>query len=118
MGRKNVIPTYPLVTNASLAASFFSNPVRLQFEDNICLECSWTTSDIVGKLTVQGSLTGNAYSDLKDCNGDPIEFSINSANDTGLFDLNQLSFNFVRLSFTKTSGTAGTLNVSAGGKQV
>lgn len=118
MPRKNVILAYQLVTNQSLAASFNSSAVPLQWEDNICLECVWTTSDIVGTIKVQGSLTGNNWADLKDSSGTAITFSIASANDVGIFDLNQLSYNYVRIAFTKTSGTAGTINVYAGGKMI
>lgn len=118
MPRKNVIPTTQIATNQSLAASFNSTAVPIQWEDNICFECVWTTANIVGTLKVQGSLTGTNYADLRDSGGNVIQFSIASANDVGIFDLNQLSYAYVRVVFTRTSGTSGTINVYVGGKMI
>ena len=118
MPRKNVIPTTQIVISQSLAASFNSSAVPINWEDNICFECVWTTADITGTLKIQGSLTGTNYANLKDSAGTDISISIAASDDVGIFDLNQLSFNYVRLVFTKTGGTAGTINVYAGGKMI
>jgi len=78
----------------------------------------WTTANIVGTLTVEGSVTGNSWEALRDHTGTPISISIASTNDNGLFDLNQLSFPKLRLVFTRTSGTSGTINAWVSGKML
>lgn len=116
MSRKNVIQPYRLVTNGSTGATFTSSVINLPWLDNICIESAWTGT-AVGTIKVEGSSSGNVYEFLKDVVGNDIQHTVSGVADNGMFDLNQLSFNYLRVVFTRTSGT-GTINIWVSGKML
>lgn len=103
-------------------ATLTSTPVNIQYLDNIVFQAIFTGSP-VGIFSVQSSLTYN-----QDANGNILNAgtwtaltlnptpSIAAAGNL-LIDMNQLSMPWIRLVYTKTSGT-GTLNAYVGGKMV
>lgn len=107
-GRKNFLPPYLTVSNASMAAEIISPVTAMTELDNISMQAVFSGSP-TGTMTTEGSLdkiTWNAFTTL----------AITGAG-SELFDLNQLSFPYVRLHYVPTSGT-GTLNVLVSGKMV
>lgn len=108
-GRKNFLAPYLAITAGDMSlTSLTSSIIDASYLDNICLQMAWTGSPI-GTFSVQGSLDKTNWTQFAtgDC----------TAGSPSLFDLNQLSFPYVRVVYTKGSGT-GTLNVLAGGKMV
>jgi hypothetical protein len=88
-----------------------SNAINIQNIDNVCMEIAWTGTP-TGSFAVEGSLTQENWS--------AIDLSIaGAAGQAGsrLLDMNQLSFPFIRLVYTNSSGS-GALTAYIGGKEV
>jgi hypothetical protein len=123
-GRKNVLPTYQTITAGDMSqATITSKITDITFLDNMALQMDWTGTP-VGTFTIYGSL--NYAQDLfgnvtNPGNWVPITFSTapvatGSAGDI-LINLNQLSFPYLKVIYTKTSGT-GVLNAYISGKML
>lgn len=123
-GRKNVLPPYQIISSGDMSqASITSSVTNITYLDNICIQLVFTGSP-TGNFAVQGS---NTYE--QDNNGNVVNAGTWTALDltpspaaTGsgsniLIDLNQLSFPYIRVVYTKDSGT-GTLNATISGKQL
>lgn len=124
MSRKNVLYPYKMMDEVSLGASITGSPIRIEFLDNIAMQIIATNSNAVGTFSVEGSL------DCKFSEGGVVVNSgtwtaitlspvptLASANATILLDLNQLSFPYIRLKYTRVSGT-GTVTAYISGKAV
>lgn len=117
---KNILPSYKTVTSGDMSADITGTPTNIQYLDNICIQCVFTGSP-VGTLIVQGSATyqQNPTTHVQTVAGTwstLTSYAVTTAGDV-LFDLNQLSFPWVRVIYTFTSGT-GTLNATVSGKAV
>lgn len=115
MAGKNMQPIH-LQTDASMATSLTSNPVPIMYEDSVAVQLNFTGTP-TGTFQIQGSVDYNP--------GGPLGPSANSGNwanltlspvptaagapDTILIDMYGLSFPYIRVVYTRTSGT-GTLN--------
>lgn len=125
MPRKNVLAPHLLVSAVSMAADITSDPVNIQFTDNVSIQCNITTSDAIGPIYIQGSLDYSpgtpGYPVANSGNWSSITLdpqpAAASANDVILYDLNQLSFPWIRVFFDRTSGT-GTMSVYVSCKEV
>lgn len=119
----NLLLPVHAVTNGSMASSIISTVVEIKNQDNIGVQIQWTGVP-VGTFSVQVSM--NFFEDI---NGNivnpgtwislPLSPAIAAAGsaDSAYVDLNQLSAPYVRVVYTRTSGT-GTLNVMINGKGV
>lgn len=115
MSGKNMEPKR-LQTDVSMATSLTSNPVPIMYEDSVAIQLNFTGTP-VGTFQVQGSLD---YSP-----GGPFGAQANAGNwanltlspvptaagagDVILIDMFALSFPYIRVVYTRTSGT-GVLN--------
>lgn len=124
MSRKNVLPAYNVITAGDMSlASLTSLPTNIQFLDNVCFQLVWTGTP-TGTFSIQGSLThqqdslGNVSNvgTWDNISLSPAPVAVGSAGDI-LIDMNQLSFPWIRVVYTKTSGT-GTLTATVGGKML
>ncbi len=110
--QKAVLSPYQIITAGDVSqATITSLATNIKLIDNVCMELVWTGTP-VGTFQLLGSVTGNNYF--------PIALTPTApAGSSGgtLVDLNQLSFPWIKLVYTKTSGT-GTLNAWIGGKQL
>jgi hypothetical protein len=110
-GRKNVINNYVVLTGQSLGASFQSATIDVTYLDRVCFEIAATTSDAVGSITIQGSITGNVWVDL------PLSaMTLSGANLNILIDLEATGLKLLRIAYTRTSGT-GTIGASVSAKE-
>lgn len=123
-GRKNVLPLYTIISNGDMSqSSLTSLATNIQFMDNVCIQLVWTGTPS-GAFTIQGSLThqqdsqGNIINagTWTDLSLSPAPVAAGSASSI-LIDMNQLSFPWIRVTYTKTSGT-GTLTAVIGGKML
>ena len=124
---KNAIMKSVLNASAtSLAASFSSTPFDIRTLDNIAVQLNATTSNAVGTFSVQGSLDynpGGSTSPSGPVAGNWIAITLPaiptlaSVDAQFLLDLNQLSFPWLRIAYTRTSGT-GTVDIYVSGKAV
>lgn len=105
---KNALTPFHLLVAQSLGASFSSVPVNIQYLDNTTVQLIFTGSP-VGTFSIEGSVNhaANAITGVETVAGTwtPITSSAVSAAGDILFDLNQLSFPWIRVSYTRTSGT-------------
>lgn len=123
-GRKNNLYQYRLLNSQSLGASFSSTPTNIEIMDNISYQMNATTSDAVGTFTVEVSDDYN-----QDSNGNIISagnwialpvsvaMTLSGSSDTIMFDGNQISHPWIRLTYTRTSGT-GTVTAYVSGKML
>lgn len=121
--RKNILKPFQIITNGDMStASITSRVTSIQYLDNICIELFWTGSP-VGTFAVQGSLdyAQDEFGNVTNT-GHWVPMALNPSPSTAagspiLIDMNQLSFPYIRVIYTKTSGT-GTLQGYVGGKQL
>jgi hypothetical protein len=86
-----------------MGASFNGDPVKLQFEDNLGIQCAWTGTP-TGIVTVQVSL------DYDNLGWQTMIFSPTPSQPSGSagnnwFEINQSPAAWVRVIYTRTSGT-------------
>lgn len=116
MSTKTLTPI-PVITNGDMSlASLTSIVPPIQWEDNVGLQLVWTGSP-VGTFAVQVSLDQINWATIPASafNGTyPVPGTTTSP---GYLDLNQLSASYIRVVYTRTSGT-GTLNVLMAAKGV
>lgn len=103
------------INATSMAASITSDAVPLQFEDNPDIQCVWTGTP-TGTLAVQISL------DPTNLGWQTVTFSPTPDQPAGssgsnYFSLNQTSAAYIRLIYTRVSGT-GTLTAKIAAKSV
>lgn len=112
----NLLKPFQILSAQSMAASFTSGAVEISNQDNVGVQLNWTTSNAVGIFGVQVSL--DYRQDLEGNivvagNWIPLNFSPTivaaSTSDVAYIDLNQLSAPYMRVTYTRTSGT-GTVN--------
>lgn len=121
---KDVLKPYLIVTNGNMAsASITSSATNIQYLDNVCIELIFTGTP-TGAFEVQGSVDYQ-----QDANGNitnaghwvpitlPSSPVASGVAGTILIDMNQLSFPYIRVVYTRTSGS-GTLNAYIGAKQL
>ncbi len=99
----------------SMGASITSDAVRLQFEDNPDIQCAWTGTP-TGTLAVQISLDpDNLGWQTVPFTPTPTQPSGSSGSD--YFSLNQTSAAYIRLVYTRVSGS-GNLSAKIAAKSV
>lgn len=106
MTLKPVILPVKLVDAESLASSFESDPLDIQYMDNVGIQFNWDTSDGYGTFGVEVSI------DKENWNALPLSSTIqvNLGPSTAYVDLNQISAVYVRVRYYRTSG-GGTVDV-------
>lgn len=123
-GRKNNLYQYKILNAQSLGASFSSAPTNIEIMDNVSYQMNVTTSDANGTFTVEVSDDYN-----QDSQGNIISagnwialpvsvaMTLTGVNDTIMFDGNQISHPWIRLTYTRASGT-GTVTAYVTGKML
>lgn len=126
MSRKSNLKKFQSITSGNMALTSITSAItNVEFLDNIGVQLQWSGSP-VGNFEIQVSLNYD-----QDINGNvinagtwvPLTFPTynndipTSAGSPLYIDLNQLSAPWVRVVYTKTSGT-GTLNTYICGKMV
>lgn len=112
-GRRNTLPPWPIFNAVSMGASATSEPTDVTYLDNMMLVLDWTGSP-TGIFAVEVCQTKlGIYKPL------PLSASIVAAGvaDDAQILINQLEAPWMRVVYTRTSGT-GTLNGTLSGKQV
>lgn len=99
----------------SMAADIASDPVTLTFEDNTDIQCKWTGTP-TGVLAVQISLDPTNLGWQTVSFGPAPDQPAGSASGN-YFSINQTGTAFIRLIYTRTSGT-GTLSAKISAKSV
>ena len=98
------------ITNGSIASNFTSNPIECLLLDRVGLEFTWTTADVNGTLYIQGTITGNVFQNLPSTSPTVISIAIAGVSGSQIFDIDCKAFSKIQAFFSRTSGTAGTLN--------
>lgn len=122
--RKNALFPFSIITDGDMSlASITSLVTGIQYLDNIAIELSFTGTP-TGTFQVQGSLSYERDAQGNVTNAGqwtplnlPQSPVASGASGVILIDLNQLSFPYIRVVYTRTSGS-GTLNALIGGKVV
>lgn len=107
-----------------MATNLVSPVTQIEFMDNIGVQLNFTTSDAVGTFNVQVSMdhTQDQYGNVTNA-GNWINLALSpspvaaSADNQIFIDLNQLSAPYLRVIYTRVSGS-GTLNGYICGKSV
>jgi hypothetical protein len=124
MSTKRKLSPYQIITSGDMSqASITSTPTNIQYLDNVGIQLTWTGAP-VGTFSIQIS---SDYQ--RDAQGNvtnagnwvtlPLSPAITASGsaDTAYIDMTQLSAPWVRVLYTKTSGT-GTLQGYVTGKTV
>jgi len=108
-GRKNFLPPYPTLSAASMAVEQISLITAITELDNISMQANFTGTP-AGTLTIEGSLDETTWNAI-------ITLPISVAG-SELFDMNLLSFPYIRSHFVPSTGSVGSLTVLVSGKMV
>lgn len=98
---------HPAKVSGTMAADITGPTTQIDTADQVCYQVSWTSSNAVGVISVQGSVDGVNFVDLT---FSPVLTQPASNNGSYLINLALLPFPLIRLKYTRTSGT-GTLTV-------
>lgn len=124
----NLLKTYPIIGGASsvsgdMSASITSSVIEVKEQDNIGFQASWTGTpvggvslqvsmdfarDLNGNVTNPGTWTTITIGPLVTAAGTP---------DNAYIELNQISTPYVRMVYTRISGT-GTMTANVTGKGI
>lgn len=116
MSTKTLMPI-PIIINGDMSlASLTSITVPIQWEDNVGMQFVWIGSP-VGTLAVQVSLDQINWSSIPTTAFSGTYPVPGTTTSPGYLDMALLSAAYIRVVYTKTSGT-GTLNVLCVGKGV
>ena len=102
----------PADVSVSMGASITGPTTTIDVVDQICYQVAWTSSDAVGTISVQGSVDGATFYDIT---FDPVLAQPASNNGGYLINLALIPFPYVRLKYTRVSGT-GTLTCTMSAK--
>ncbi len=112
-----------ILTSQSLGASFSSPATNVLLLDNVAIQLNVTTSDAVGTFTVEGSLDHVEANGVISNAGNWVALNLSAvptlsgSSTSFLLDLNQVSFPWIRVTYTRTSGT-GTVNAYISAKAI
>ncbi len=98
--------------SGSMAADITGPTTKISNLDQVCYQVSWTSSDAVGVISVQGSNDNVTFYDLT---FSPILTQPASNNGGYLINLALVPFTYIRPKYTRTSGT-GSLVVTMSAK--
>lgn len=104
---KNFLAPYSVITSGALSGALTSSVTDIRYLDNISVQLS-ASGNPTGTLNVQASLDKVSW----------VTFTSASltAPDVVVFDLHDLSFPYIRTTYTRTGGS-GTLDALVSGKQ-
>lgn len=112
-GRKNVLFPYHLTINASMSTSVTSDPINVQWLDNIYFTVNFSGSP-VGTFSVQGSGDGGINWQNVRLLTNPVA---TGAPDTVGIEINQAPMPLLRVVYTRVSGS-GTINIFVTAKEL
>lgn len=98
----------PAAVSGSMGASITGPTTTIDVVDQVCFQVAWTSSNAVGIISVQGSVDNVTFYDLT---FSPALTQPNSNDGGYLINLGLIPFPYVRLKYTRTSGT-GTMTAS------
>lgn len=120
---KNALTPHQIITAGDMTGNITSDPTNIQYLDNVSIQLNFTGTP-TGTFSVQGSLDYQQASPYaKAVTGNWIDLTLSPAPAASgsasqiLLDLNQLSFPWVRVVYTFSSGT-GSLDAYISGKAV
>ncbi len=108
----NLLRPLTLLSAVSMSTDITSVAVEIKNQDNIGVQLNWTTADAIGAFSIQ--ISSDHVQDLEgniQTPGNwislPLSPGISSAgnSDTAYVDLNQMSAQYMRVLYTRTSGS-------------
>jgi hypothetical protein len=101
-----------LLSAANMASNITSSAVDVLQVDVLGIQITYSGASPAGTLTIQGSLDGVSYTDLYFTVADSAvsSLTIPTATSPILVDMNIGSLAHVRVAFTTTGGSVGTMN--------
>ncbi len=112
-----IVKTFQMIggtqgVSGSMAASITSAATILDKIDQVAIQIAWTSSDAVGTIAVQGSVDGLQWDDVP---FSPALPQPSSNNNSYMIALAEIPFMYIRVKYTRTSGT-GTLSAKLSAK--
>lgn len=92
----------PALVSGDMSADIVGPTTNIDTGDQVCYQVSWTSSNAVGTISVQGSVDGKNFQDLT---FNPALTQPASNNGTYLINLALVPFPFIRLKYTHSSGS-------------
>lgn len=103
----------PALVSGSMGANIIGPVTNIDKVDQMCYQVVWTSSNAIGTISVQGSVNGTTFEDLT---FNPVLAQPASNNGSYLINLALIPFTYIRLKYTRTSGTGSmTVYLSAKG---
>ena len=106
------------LASKSMAADFDSLPIRVEQFDTAFLEVIWSGSDAATTLKLQGRIDSGAWLDLDDDCFQKTLAAGAGADGFELGELQSITFDELRASFTAGSATAGMITIRVRRKSI
>lgn len=101
-----------LITNGNFGADITSTSQVLNGVKSFAVQFIWTGATTpVGEIVLQGSNDNSTYTNISDS-----LLSISGNSGSCLINYDMPSFGYVRVKYTRTSGSGGTVNCTINGK--
>jgi hypothetical protein len=120
--KRSIIKTYraiglltglnPAAVSGTMAADIVGPTTTIDLIDQIAFQIAWTSSNAIGVISVQGSVDNVTFNDLT---FSPVLAQPASNNGGYLVNLALIPFPYIRVKYTRTSGT-GNMTVSMSAK--
>lgn len=94
--------THPAKVSGSMSADIVGPTTTIDVVDQVCFQVAWTSTTAVGVISVQGSVDGVTFYDIT---FNPTLAQPASNSGGYLINLGLIPFTFIRLKYTRTSGT-------------
>lgn len=121
---KKIIAPVPIIVAGDMSGNLTSTVLRIQFHDSVSMQINITTANAIGTFEVQGSLDYEVNDSGEVVNaGNWVDLVLTPApvaagvSESILIDMFGLSFPFIRLHYTATSGT-GSVTALGSAKEV
>lgn len=113
MGSQQPLHLYntPLIVDTTMGGDITSPSKEIESTRSFCVQFYWTGTTPVGSVMLQGSLDNSHFNDITDS-----ILPVTGNSGSCMINVELPAYGFVRVKYTRTSGT-GTANCYINGKQ-
>lgn len=110
---RKYLPPYKIVTDGDMSANITSTVTEIKYLDQISIQITSVNTNAIGQFSIEGSLDNLTFVPIT--LSPTIAATTSGNNDAIIVDMKLLSFPYIRVKYTRTSG-AGICQVYISGK--
>ena len=110
---RKFLPAFTVISNGDMSSNITSLVTNIAYLDQISIQITSINVNAVGQWSIEGSVDNSTYIPIT--LDPPISATTSGVNDHIMIDMKLLSFTYIRVIYTATSG-AGSATVKVSGK--